>query len=70
MIDSIKDMTGYVVRHKGQYYVDRFDLEGEEELVKPGDKISFTINKKFVTGYVLNKSFGRDEDMLLVDEII
>lgn len=63
----MKDVTGYIAKNKGKFFVDREDLDSGDEVVAPGDKIKFSHKGTSYKGVVSDRSSGRDDDVYEVD---
>lgn len=59
----MKDLTGYISKEKGEFFVDREDLDTGLRLVKPGDQIQFIYRKKSYQALVTDDARGRDDDI-------
>ncbi len=64
---SLRDMTKYVVKDTGNFYVDSYDVDTGNTLVNPGDKIKFTYRGKLYKATVTDEAEGRDDDVYLLD---
>jgi len=63
LMEAQKDMTGYVVKDGNKFFVDRVDIDTGEEIVTPGEEISFTHDGKKMYAVVTDRALGRDNDV-------
>lgn len=57
-----RDLSDYIVKDGNKWYIAREDEDNDEDLVHPGDIISFTYEGKSYKAKVSIKAVGRDDD--------
>jgi len=61
------DYKRHIVKSKGEFYIDREDMETGKPIAKPGDTISFKYKGQSFVGQVSDDSYGRDDDVYRID---
>ena len=62
-----EDMTLFVSKQGNKFYIDREDVNTGQLLAQPGDIISFTNKKYIYNAEVTSITYGRDNDVYLLN---
>jgi len=60
----------YITRKRDKFFIDREDIDSGDELVKPGDKITFKRANKKYKAVVSSKTHGRDDDVYELKDVM
>ena len=65
-----KDLSDFVSVKGKSAFVDRFNIDTDEEITQPGERIKFTRKGKTFSAIVTDEAVGRDDDMYILTDIV